>query len=334
MLLVGVGALLGLGALEGYLRLTANELPLTPGLVRTHPTRRYELVPRYQGRTYDKPIVINSLGLRDVETTEAKSPGLLRVICLGDSVTFGQGVSAGDTYPKQLERLLLRGAAAERAEVLNFGVPSYNTTAEVGLLRERGLRFAPDVVVLQFTVSNDAETLALPTPVGHAFFNTVKDRFRSLLLYDFLAWRYYAVAQRVTEGRQERVGTQVQKLRRDFGETNAGWHLVRTALEEFRTLSRRHRFVPIVMIFPVLDDLDQYAYGFAHARVRDAAGDEVEVVDGLAAFAGHGARRLWVSVHDGHPNPLAHTLMARALNDVLCRRARCAAPSARSEHPR
>ena len=40
-------------------------------------------------------------------------------------------------------------------EVLNFGVSGYNTQQEVETLREKGLRYSPDLVVLAVCV-NDA----------------------------------------------------------------------------------------------------------------------------------------------------------------------------------
>jgi hypothetical protein len=48
----------------------------------------------------------NSFGLRDVEFSLAKPEGTLRIVCLGDSVTYGAGVPFDETYEQQLERAL------------------------------------------------------------------------------------------------------------------------------------------------------------------------------------------------------------------------------------
>lgn len=319
-LLMGFGILLALGALEGYLRVTTTDLPLSPGLVRTHATRRYELVPGFRGKTYDKPVQINSLGLRDFEVSRSKQPGVLRIVCLGDSVTFGHGALMEDTYPKQLERMIRDRAPSAKVEALNFGVPSYNTASEIAFLKERGVTFAPDVVVLEFTVDNDAETVYFTTPVRSGVINKLKDRLRQLYLYNFLALKYYALTYKVANLDTPAPTSWMEKIRRDFSDANPGWQLARTSLEEFYALSLRHHFIPIIMIFPIVQDLDRYAYGFAHAKVREAVGDQVEVLDLLPYFAKYRAEDLWVSRQDGHPNKFAHSLMAEALFDVLHRK--------------
>src|SRR5688500_515520 len=56
----------------------------------------------------------NSFGLRDVEFPLVKPERSLRIMCLGDSVTYGAQVSFEDTYEQQLEkRLRAQGVAAK-----------------------------------------------------------------------------------------------------------------------------------------------------------------------------------------------------------------------------
>ncbi len=78
----------------------------------------------------------------------------LRILALGDSVSFGQGVREEQALPAQLERLL-----SERAEVqvLNAGVPSWNLAHQVAWLRDRGLALEPGLVLWMFYV-NDVST--------------------------------------------------------------------------------------------------------------------------------------------------------------------------------
>jgi lysophospholipase L1-like esterase len=88
----------------------------------------------------------NALGQRDVERSVEKAPGIRRIIVLGDSVVMGLHLALGQTITQQLEALL----ADRRVEALNFGVQGYCTQAEVELLRIRGLRLSPDLVVVVF----------------------------------------------------------------------------------------------------------------------------------------------------------------------------------------
>jgi tetratricopeptide (TPR) repeat protein len=121
-----------------------------------NPIMGFELKPNYRN---DNPDFIqsypstNSHGQRDVERSLEKPPGIRRILLLGDSVVEGVGIrDLDDTISRQLESLYPDG----RTEVLNFGVSSYCTKAEVALLEEKGLAFRPDVVVLIF-VRNDYE---------------------------------------------------------------------------------------------------------------------------------------------------------------------------------
>ncbi len=87
----------------------------------------------------------NSLGGRGVEIAE-KRPGSLRVLHLGDSFAFGQGVEEHETFGMVAAREL----ATERmtVETLNFGVPGHGTPQSVALLEQKLLPLQPDVVLL------------------------------------------------------------------------------------------------------------------------------------------------------------------------------------------
>jgi len=67
-------------------------------------------------------------GFRDSHWGERRE-GVLRVLCLGDSCTFGQAT----TWPRELGRILEREGT--RAEVLNAGIPGYSTLQGLRLLR-------------------------------------------------------------------------------------------------------------------------------------------------------------------------------------------------------
>jgi hypothetical protein len=83
--------------------------------------------------------------------------GVPRVLVLGDSFTFGWGVLDDEPYPQRTEQLLR--ARGLDVEVINAGIPGYNTEQEAALLDELMPRFQPDQVVLGYVV-NDAEPQA------------------------------------------------------------------------------------------------------------------------------------------------------------------------------
>jgi hypothetical protein len=102
------------------------------------------------------PVDINSHGLRGPETPYAKPSGTFRILNLGDSVAMGWGVREQDTYGRQLEALLNdKGNGAVRYEVINAGVPGWNPENELAYLQAEGLKYQPDLILLDLTLVND-----------------------------------------------------------------------------------------------------------------------------------------------------------------------------------
>ncbi len=98
------------------------------------------------------PIEQNDAGFRDRDRSFAKPAGTTRVLCVGDSYTWAWGLDADVAYTRRLETLLTgRGLDAE---VINTGVPGYNTVQCLLYLRERGFAYQPDVVVYQASVND------------------------------------------------------------------------------------------------------------------------------------------------------------------------------------
>ncbi len=126
------------------------------GLVRSSDTPGviFSLKPGLEASFKGVPVRINSHGYRDLERTLEKPPGTWRIAALGDSVTFGWGVPLADVFTQKMEQRLNQRPDSYTYEVLNFGVPAYNTAQEVADFEAGCLAFDPDVVLLIF-VDND-----------------------------------------------------------------------------------------------------------------------------------------------------------------------------------
>jgi len=98
-------------------------------------------------------ISINQEGFRGKETSLSNgcSP---RIIFLGDSFTFGDGLKIEDTYSYKFASKLNRNKLFCRYEPLNFGVPAYSTAQEIELLKAKGLQYDPDIIFIGY-LSND-----------------------------------------------------------------------------------------------------------------------------------------------------------------------------------
>ena len=112
-----------------------------------------------------RPVHINSHGTRGPEFQTEKPAGTIRILSLGDSRTFGWGLTDEETYSRRLERMLQeRVGSGKRVEVINAGVNAWSYPQMQVYFRDRGLRFQPDFVVLaeanlwtQFSEQNSPE---------------------------------------------------------------------------------------------------------------------------------------------------------------------------------
>lgn len=96
----------------------------------------------------------NSLGLHDREYPKRKPKGVFRVLLLGDSFTEGGGLPLEATVAKQMEMMLNARDCGRPFEVVNGGTASYSPILEYLFLRDVGLGLEPDLVVLNFDMTD------------------------------------------------------------------------------------------------------------------------------------------------------------------------------------
>jgi hypothetical protein len=120
-------------------------------IVHLSPNKRivYELIPNLNTTFGPYPLRTNSQGMRDREyTIERPSASTVRIVGIGDSGMWGWGVAQEENYLAVLESNLNHRAGGIPYEVLNFGVPGYDTLQELETLRAKALKYRPDVVIV------------------------------------------------------------------------------------------------------------------------------------------------------------------------------------------
>jgi lysophospholipase L1-like esterase len=127
-------------------------LPIGEGLVRVLAPETARLLYSTE-LTGGYPIERNSLGLRDREFPTTRPASELRLICLGDSTTFGTGVAGEHTYPKQLEQLLNARGTNPSYLVINGGGQGNTVQRAIRFVESTGLELDPSVVILGFAPS-------------------------------------------------------------------------------------------------------------------------------------------------------------------------------------
>ena len=113
-------------------------------------------IPNWKSTTFGKQLTINSKGLRDKERPYAKPPDVKRILVLGDSFAWGYGVADDEIFTSVLENLLAR-RSGPKWEVINTGVSGWSTDQQYLFLRDEGLKYEPDIVLLAFCSANDVK---------------------------------------------------------------------------------------------------------------------------------------------------------------------------------
>jgi lysophospholipase L1-like esterase len=133
-------------------------------------------------------VVTNTLGFRDPRLPAPKPKDVARVVVVGDSFTQGYGVEERDTFPRRLEALLGAADDSRRWEVVNLGVPGTNPRDYAGNLRDVGLAYEPDVVLVAVG-ANDVHDVRVQPRSGSQFGWERLSEAQRAVLRPQAAWR-------------------------------------------------------------------------------------------------------------------------------------------------
>lgn len=290
------------------------------------PTIGHRLVPRQHSYTHSFPVVTNSYGLRDHEFSAVPGSGVVRILCLGDSLTFGDGVAAEDTYAKQLEARLGREDKI-KYEVINAGVPSYDTWQEVAYFEKWGGKLKPNTVVIGF-YANDVVPKPERIEVPLTGDGTLRRQGFGGVLPDFVV--HLLKRSRLLLFLRDRVGKisnlispSVQILHQqsllegtENNFTERGWEEVDASLKKMVILKKEQGFDLLLVIFPMAEQLlREYPRAQYQARVEAIASKygipSIDLLDSFKQeFKGFGSMFIeW----DGHPGPNAYRIAAEEI---------------------
>ena len=119
------------------------------GVTEPDPDLIWRLKPRLDGI-----LKTNQLGFRD---TDYKNNADYKILLLGDSVSWGDGVRMEQSYPYILEKRLNQDYPRITVEVINAGVPGYSTFQQLIYLKKRGIKLKPNIIIHQFCLNDIVE---------------------------------------------------------------------------------------------------------------------------------------------------------------------------------
>jgi hypothetical protein len=130
-----------------------------------------EFLPQPGGPPNSFRVNTNELGLRNPPI--GPKAGRYRILCIGDSTTFGQYVEDHESWPAQLQALL--DPDADQIEVINAGLIGATSFQGLAYLIHRGFELEPDLVIATYGFNDrgrwnglqdrDSLPVALPGPL-------------------------------------------------------------------------------------------------------------------------------------------------------------------------
>ncbi len=149
--------------LEIIIRFAAPQ-PLSPPLAIYDPDVGYSLIPNTSGvhtipGLFSVTINVNSFVFRDYEYNKEIGNDTVRLIFLGDSMTFGWGVELNETFVKKLEKKLNEENKTKHYELLNFGTAGYGSINQYAQFKKYGYEYNPNFAILVYDFHDGEENL-------------------------------------------------------------------------------------------------------------------------------------------------------------------------------
>jgi len=277
-----------------------------------------ELAVRVLGVRADMPL--KTLPVADIVPGEldgiqlsasAKRPGAVRIAFLGDSFTFGFGVRPDQNFVSKTGVLLSHRAGPQYA-VVNLGKPGEDLIREWVIYDQLKDRVRPDVVV-QVMTANDLDV---------DLYEDLKPIVRVLeeRMWPSRVSQLFAVAEtriRWVIGRRRTLDYMRGGATPEARERS--WRIVSHVVDATKQLVEGDGGVYVLVRFPFMVDLEDYALTASHQRTAALARQlGVPYLDLLDVLASQGSAKMCLP-RDTHPTPEAHSLVARTVTDFLTR---------------
>ncbi|MDP8221909.1 MAG: SGNH/GDSL hydrolase family protein [Candidatus Lernaella stagnicola] len=259
---------------------------------------------------------INSRGFRDDEFDKKKPAGELRIITLGDSCTFGDGVANWESYANVLEELIAKADPSRPVQVINAGVPGYTSYQVRRYLTGELLAYEPDAVIVYVGFNDNVPATNGVTDAQRSVVDGTAYAFQEVLgkLRTYQLSKYFLL--RIKNSLLPDVHPEASNP------DGVQHHIFRVPEDEFmenlraiKALGEREGFRTIVVTLPHKFDAEPERNRLIRRAVE--AGD-IPVVDLFPIMKVHqeGGESLYGS-DGGHPNTLGHRRIAEALLDKL-----------------
>jgi lysophospholipase L1-like esterase len=280
----------------------------------------YELCPNSELKLEEKGIdlKINYFGFRDNKYSLNKGDKK-RVIFIGDSLTYGWHINLHETYHKQLEKRLHK--KNYDIDVMGMGVVGYNTVQEYHLIKEKVLKFNPDIIVLQICPNDFRRTLGIKkeNKGKHYILLPSRDIAIPYVLEKNAITHFFMRRSHLYKFINVKLELLIKKWDKNY--TPKEYFLMGED-KSFRYLKKIKNFLDgegitfCAVIFPYRKTGEIYRYASLHKRIGDLLTHlQVPYIDLYREFNITGPADIWAD--KSHPNAKGNRIAAETLLDFL-----------------
>jgi hypothetical protein len=339
LVLAFVAFLIPFATLEVALRPYTTQLGKQTSLFVKDNTLGWKMRPSTKQPWGGVMVTTNAKGLRGPEVAYEKPAGVVRVLYLGDSVAFGYMVARWqNTFPFIADTLVAR-AAGVRVETIDAGVGGYSPWQEFRYLRDEGMRYDPDVVVVNFVLNDVTEKFTLVQYGGYEEPVQLRNSYYSwldvILSHSALVYQVKNFAREWKARRVLGSDTQLGAIKKEIFDVETmmrhpndehvqgAWKMTLENLQEIFDLCRERGVSTLLVIHPFAVQLDDPAALDAPQRQLGAYAREhgIRTVDLLPILRRHldenGRTALSLYLDHDHLSIEGHRVAAAAIADTL-----------------
>ena len=326
---------------EGFLRMVDH--PLSKPFVDMNTWQEpsdilgFKMAPNFEGiGPVSSWVKTNSQGVRDdVEHPWVKDSGTIRILGIGDSFAFGWGVSLEETFLKKLEHTLKQMTGVE-IETINAGVPKWDLNHYYVYLKNIGIRYSPDIILLTYFFNDIPQSIQETIPADPEYHIQVQYKgglFRSSALFNFLKSQADHLRRKNKLGRVDFLST-LEARRPELiqqsthlllsnsnqAQTRSSFHILKTLLEKIHTIAQKNNSHLVVMFVPDVAQTHHVELQYIN-QVLASLTEEMHIpfVDITPVFESVSDPRVFYFwPRDWHTNAKGHEKMAGALTPLVC----------------
>jgi hypothetical protein len=305
-----------------------------------------ENIPHGRANFIGVPVTINSNGLRGDEISTPKPANTIRIVAVGDSITFGYGIPVENTYVKVLERRLNASPLDSRTryEVLNGGTLGGSLSDYYHFLTQKAEVLQPDIILIGLALNDilvysdsgsiseaGAEWQGKQLPIARRLSNSML-RHSQLYLFSFARLKSFLYGWRVLDINKVQ-GLNFVALTPPTEYQKKAWESSLGMLTRISSFCREHGYRMVVVVFPMQMQLsraeltfyrDKYHLklgeeslsGEPQRRLREFAGTAgIAIVDLLPVYRSYNSKKLYlrnkmIPADPTHPSVIGNKIAA------------------------